>query len=177
MCSYGEVLEWLNRPVSKTGVRVTVPRVQIPPSPPVFGLSYYHFSEYFKLFFSPCRSPHAHQLLKPSLPAILSPESLKKVTGAFSRRLGCDASSFRANHIGPGHLSDFETHSCLSAPPWHTARDLSMTRSDLHRAVGGKHRGSSPRRKTNSLWKCERTWTYGAPVSDIISHVFRAFIK
>ena len=32
---FGEVLEWLNRPVSKTGVRVTVPRVRIPPSPPL----------------------------------------------------------------------------------------------------------------------------------------------
>ena len=33
----GEVLEWLNRPVSKTGVRASVPRVRIPPSPPVIS--------------------------------------------------------------------------------------------------------------------------------------------
>ena len=32
---FGEVLEWLNRPVSKTGIRVSVSRVRIPPSPPV----------------------------------------------------------------------------------------------------------------------------------------------
>ena len=32
----GEVLEWLNRPVSKTGVLARVPRVRIPPSPPDF---------------------------------------------------------------------------------------------------------------------------------------------
>jgi hypothetical protein len=31
----GEVLEWLNRPVSKTGERASVPRVRIPPSPPI----------------------------------------------------------------------------------------------------------------------------------------------
>ena len=33
-CVSGEVLERLNRPVSKTGVPLRVPRVQIPPSPP-----------------------------------------------------------------------------------------------------------------------------------------------
>jgi hypothetical protein len=31
---YGEVREWLNRTVSKTVVRVSVPWVRIPPSPP-----------------------------------------------------------------------------------------------------------------------------------------------
>jgi hypothetical protein len=31
--SFGEVSEWLMEPVSKTGVRATVPRVRIPPSP------------------------------------------------------------------------------------------------------------------------------------------------
>ena len=30
----GEVLEWSNRPVSKTGVPSRVPWVRIPPSPP-----------------------------------------------------------------------------------------------------------------------------------------------
>ena len=34
--SSGEVLERLNRPVSKTGVGVTPPWVRIPPSPPSF---------------------------------------------------------------------------------------------------------------------------------------------
>ncbi len=33
---HGEVPEWPNGPVSKTGVRATVPWVRIPPSPPVF---------------------------------------------------------------------------------------------------------------------------------------------
>src|SRR5215475_8831943 len=33
---FGEVLEWLNRPVSKTGIRASVSRVRIPPSPPAF---------------------------------------------------------------------------------------------------------------------------------------------
>ena len=35
----GEVAEWLNAPVLKTGVRASVPWVRIPPSPPVFSLS------------------------------------------------------------------------------------------------------------------------------------------
>jgi hypothetical protein len=38
--------------------------------------------------------------------------------------------------------------------------DISMTRSNLLRAVVGKHGGSGTRRKTNSLWKCKRTWIY-----------------
>ena len=34
-CLIGEVPEWPNGAVSKTAVRVTVPRVRIPPSPPL----------------------------------------------------------------------------------------------------------------------------------------------
>ena len=35
-CAAGEVPEWLNGPVLKTGVRASVPWVRIPPSPPIF---------------------------------------------------------------------------------------------------------------------------------------------
>ncbi len=35
MIDFGEVLEWLNRPVSKTGRSARASWVQIPPSPPV----------------------------------------------------------------------------------------------------------------------------------------------
>jgi hypothetical protein len=38
MCLKGEVTEWLNVPVSKTGVRASVPWVRIPPSPPFINL-------------------------------------------------------------------------------------------------------------------------------------------
>ena len=34
-CFPGGVLEWLNRPVLKTGVRASVPWVRIPPPPPI----------------------------------------------------------------------------------------------------------------------------------------------
>src|SRR3989338_10692171 len=32
--NYGEVLEWLNRPLSKSGIPLAGSRVRIPPSPP-----------------------------------------------------------------------------------------------------------------------------------------------
>ena len=37
----GEVAEWLMVPLSKSGVRATVPRVRIPPSPPVKNESFW----------------------------------------------------------------------------------------------------------------------------------------